>query len=278
MPECKECGAFTSDERRNLEKGIFPCRKCGANLNAMLAEENEKKMTSKERRKQVETVMLPNPSEDEEEIVPPVRVTPKAATVSKQPESSVYLESKPKVETQETNPLYVESTPKTAQTPPESPESPETAPETPETPTPPAPTPQGANITSAANVGTTGGAVESGYSSVTVTTGDFSAKYVVLGPIFFQGNSKEEVFADLVEEIHQRLNTMDDSEQWEKKYGVWGMEQSDYEIAMVVSVEELKKRATMLGGTAIIGMTSNIQMEADNSFHVQMSGTAIRFL
>lgn len=38
MPVCNHCSTFTSDNRRDPNSAVFPCRKCGEDLNASVGD------------------------------------------------------------------------------------------------------------------------------------------------------------------------------------------------------------------------------------------------
>ena len=58
------------------------------------------------------------------------------------------------------------------------------------------------------------------------------------------------------------------------------MGQSDFEKAFFVAVQELKKRAGLLGADAIIAMRQDIDLDttAFQFFYLQMYGTAVKFV
>ena len=61
-------------------------------------------------------------------------------------------------------------------------------------------------------------------------------------------------------------------------YGEFSVGQSDFEKAFFVAVEELKKRAALLGADAIIGMRQDIDLDTNTFqfFYLQMYGTAVK--
>ena len=63
-------------------------------------------------------------------------------------------------------------------------------------------------------------------------------------------------------------------------YGEFSVGQSDFEKAFFVAVQELKKRAGLLGADAIIAMRQDIDLDttAFQFFYLQMYGTAVKFV
>jgi len=51
---------------------------------------------------------------------------------------------------------------------------------------------------------------------------------------------------------------------WGFLWGEWSVGQNDFEKAFFVAVEELKERARMLGGNAIINMRQDIDLDTAN--------------
>jgi len=70
----------------------------------------------------------------------------------------------------------------------------------------------------------------------------------------------------------------EDRADWGFLYGEWSVGQSDFEKAFFVSVEELKKRAALLGADAIISMRQDIDLDTNSFqyFYLQMYGTAVK--
>jgi hypothetical protein len=67
---------------------------------------------------------------------------------------------------------------------------------------------------------------------------------------------------------------------WGLLYGEFSVGQSDFEKAFFVAVQELKKRAGLLGADAIIAMRQDIDLDttAFQFFYLQMYGTAVKFV
>jgi hypothetical protein len=79
----------------------------------------------------------------------------------------------------------------------------------------------------------------------------------------------------------KRQDQMDqDRMDWGFLYGEWSVGQSDFEQAFFVAVQELKKRAAIVGADAIIGMRQDIDLDttAFQYFYLQMYGTAVKLL
>lgn len=67
---------------------------------------------------------------------------------------------------------------------------------------------------------------------------------------------------------------------WGGLYGEWSVGQNDFEKAFYIAVEELKKRAVILGADAIICMRQDIDLDSNGFayFYLQMYGTAVRYI
>lgn len=65
---------------------------------------------------------------------------------------------------------------------------------------------------------------------------------------------------------------------WGFVYGEWSIGQNDFEKAFFVAVEELKQRASMVGGDAVVAMRQEIELDKPNLqfFYLQMYGTAVK--
>lgn len=125
-------------------------------------------------------------------------------------------------------------------------------------------------------------------TEVLVTTGDMQEEYDIIGPVYFQVSNKG-VFSSTLsrlvkqysEEIENLKNQglMDERKSdWGFLYGEWSVGQSDFERAFFVAVQEIKKRAEILGADAVICMRQDIDLDttAFQHFYLQMYGTAIR--
>lgn len=127
-----------------------------------------------------------------------------------------------------------------------------------------------------------------------VSTGDINKEYEIIGPVYFQVSNKpegfspsrlseyKEIYVKEVEKLKQSGKVeeiADGSVRWECVFGEWCLGQSSFEIAFFIAIEELKKRAKMLGADGIIFMRQDIDLdkEAVQYFYLQMYGTAVRF-
>jgi len=129
-------------------------------------------------------------------------------------------------------------------------------------------------------------------SKVIVTTGDLQRPYETIGPVYFQVSNKGlfgSALSRLVSQYQNEINEMkrrghlvDDvhSDSWSWLYGEWSVGQTDFEKAFFVSVEELKKRAELLGADAVIAMRQDIDLDTTgfSFFYMQMYGTAVKFI
>lgn len=123
--------------------------------------------------------------------------------------------------------------------------------------------------------------------NIVVTTADLKCDYEIIGPVFFQVSNKgflSDELSDLFYKYSEQIaNGKEDISKektaWEALYGEWSLEQSDYERAFFVAVEELKLRAAMLGADAIVGMKQDIDLDTSGFryFYLQMYGTAVKF-
>lgn len=128
---------------------------------------------------------------------------------------------------------------------------------------------------------------------VIVTTGDIKQDYDIIGPVYFQISNKPEGFSTSsfleYKELYEReINEMKVSGglveshsgniDWGCVWGEYCLGQSAFEFAFYVAVEELKKRAKMLGADAVVFMRQDIDLDTDvlQYFYLQMYGTAVR--
>jgi hypothetical protein len=124
---------------------------------------------------------------------------------------------------------------------------------------------------------------------ITVTTADLSKQYDVLGPVYFQVSNKgvfSSAFSRLAKQYRDELAKLKkegriskDRADWGFLYGEWSARQTDFDKAFYIAVEELKKRAAMLGADAIISMRQDIDLDTNafQFFYLQMYGTAVKF-
>jgi len=125
--------------------------------------------------------------------------------------------------------------------------------------------------------------------NIIVTTGDLKQDYEILGPIYFQVSNKgifSSALSKLVKEYEAEITEikkhgqlMGGGTDWGFLYGEWSVGQKDFEKAFFVAVQELKKRAALLGADAIIGMRQDIDLDTNafQYFYLQMYGTAVKF-
>lgn len=130
---------------------------------------------------------------------------------------------------------------------------------------------------------------------ILVSTGDINKAYEIIGPVYFQISNKPEGFDAstlteyrevYAEEINQLQNSdlgsieNDSSAKWRCAWGEWCLGESNFEISFFIAVEELKKRAAMVGADGVIYMRQDIDLntEAFQFFYLQMYGTAVKFL
>jgi putative heavy-metal-binding protein len=124
--------------------------------------------------------------------------------------------------------------------------------------------------------------------NIIVTTGDLKQDYEVIGPVFFQVSNKGVLSTQLSELIKQYEVELDQLKQqgqieerktdWGFLYGEFTVGQNDFSKAFFVGVQELKKRAAMLGADAVVAMRQDIDLDTSRFqfFYLQMYGTAVR--
>jgi hypothetical protein len=121
-----------------------------------------------------------------------------------------------------------------------------------------------------------------------VTTTDLNEDYDVIGPVYFQVSNKgifSSALASLANQYEQEIAAMrrhgtmsQERMDWGFLYGEWSVGQNDFEKAFFIATEELKKRAQLVGGNAIVGMRQDIDLDTNGFawFYMQMYGTAVR--
>ena len=126
-------------------------------------------------------------------------------------------------------------------------------------------------------------------SDVLVTTGDLKEDYEVIGPVYFQVSNKgifSSALSKLAKHYEAEIAQMKKQGQmgqfradWGFLYGEYSVGQTDFEKAFYIAVQELKKRATLLGAHAIVSMRQDIDLDTNTFqfFYLQMYGTAVRF-
>lgn len=122
-----------------------------------------------------------------------------------------------------------------------------------------------------------------------VTTGDVKQDYEILGPVYFQVSNKGIFSSALSKLVRQYESEIADARKqgqigarrgdWGFLYGEFSVGQSDFEKAFFVAVQELKKRAGMVGADAVVGMRQDIDLDTTTFqfFYLQMYGTAVKF-
>lgn len=125
-------------------------------------------------------------------------------------------------------------------------------------------------------------------NAVIVTTGDLKEDYEIIGPVFFQVSNKgifSSTLSELVNkysaEIEEMKNNALMSERrtdWGFLWGEYSVGQNDFEKAFFVATQELKKRALMLGGDAVVCMRQDIDLDTNEFqyFYLQMYGTVVK--
>lgn len=125
-------------------------------------------------------------------------------------------------------------------------------------------------------------------NAVIVTTGDLKDNYEIIGPVFFQVSNKgifSSTLSELVNkysaEIEEMKNNALMSERrtdWGFLWGEYSVGQNDFEKAFFVATQELKKRALMLGGDAVVCMRQDIDLDTNGFqyFYLQMYGTVVK--
>lgn len=127
-------------------------------------------------------------------------------------------------------------------------------------------------------------------NDIIVTNGDLKQEYEVIGPIYFQVSNKgifSSALSKLAKKYETEINQMRKNglmgqaqADWGFLYGEFSIGQSEFEKAFFIAVQELKKRAELLGANAIISMRQDIDLDTNafQFFYLQMYGTAVRFV
>ena len=125
--------------------------------------------------------------------------------------------------------------------------------------------------------------------NIIVTTGDLNKEYEIINPVYYQISNKGLLSSALskkvkeykkeLEQLKSKGQTSDKESDWGLLWGEFYAGQNDFEKAFYISVEELKKRAILIGADAVICMKQDIDMDTNQfqSFYLQMYGTAIKF-
>lgn len=125
-------------------------------------------------------------------------------------------------------------------------------------------------------------------NAVIVTTGDLKEDYEIIGPVYFQVSNKglfSSTLSDLVNKYSAEIEDMKNSalmserrSDWGFLWGEYSVGQNDFEKAFFVAVQELKKRAVVLGGDAIVSMRQDIDLDTNGVqfFYLQIYGTVVK--
>jgi len=124
--------------------------------------------------------------------------------------------------------------------------------------------------------------------NIPVTTEDIKEEYDIIGPVYYQISNKgifSSTFSEKFKEYSAEIERMKkkgsmsrERADWGFLYGEFSVGQSQFEKAFFIATEELKKRAALLGGDAIIGMRQDIDLDTNgfSYFYLQMYGTAVK--
>lgn len=125
-------------------------------------------------------------------------------------------------------------------------------------------------------------------NAVIVTTGDLKDNYEIIGPVFFQVSNKGIFSSTLrelvnkysaeIEEMKNHALMSERRSDWGFLWGEYSVGQNDFEKAFFVATQELKKRAVMLGGDAVVSMRQDIDLDTSGFqyFYLQMYGTVVK--
>ena len=136
-----------------------------------------------------------------------------------------------------------------------------------------------------------------------VTTCDLKEEYEIIGPVYFQINNHgfSASYTKLVKQYAEDIENLKESgqlsndkrrafDQWSMpdegtlglpigNHGKYqGIAYDQFDKAFFISIQELKKRALILGADAIIGMRQDIDLDTEGIqyFYLQMYGTAVK--
>lgn len=122
---------------------------------------------------------------------------------------------------------------------------------------------------------------------IIVTTLDLREEYDIIGQVYVQVANRGEFSSHLQLLREQYASEIDDAiargqiGEWNPSVLTSGEDASgqiDFEHAFFIAVCELRRRATLMGADAVIGMRQDIDLDAEVSmfFFLQMYGTAVR--
>ncbi len=125
--------------------------------------------------------------------------------------------------------------------------------------------------------------------SIIVTTLDIKEDYEIIGPVYYQIsnkgifsnelNKKVKEYQKLLMELKEKNLSSKQKMDWSFLYGEYSLGmQNNFDNAFFIAVEELKNRAKLMGGNAVIGMRQDIDLDTNNIqyFYLQIYGTAIK--
>ncbi len=137
-------------------------------------------------------------------------------------------------------------------------------------------------------------AIDLARDAIIVTTGELRKEYEIIGPVFFQVSNKGilggRIGSDLDELRDKYMNEIKEIEEnelvkatgtdWGYLFGEVTVGQNKFEQAFYVAVQELKRRAQILGADAIICMRQDIDLDTSGFqfFYLQIYGTAVRII
>lgn len=126
-------------------------------------------------------------------------------------------------------------------------------------------------------------------SEIIVTTMDIKEEYEVIGPLYYKISNKGLFNTELknkLKEYKEKINVLKKGNLISEKRNDWGFLygemsfgiENEFDTAFFIAVEEIKKRAGVLGADAVVGMRQDIDLDTNNIqwFYLQMYGTAVR--
>ena len=125
-------------------------------------------------------------------------------------------------------------------------------------------------------------------NDVIVSTGDINKSYEIIGPVYSKVTNKglfSSELSRLLDKHKEQLDKLKNSNQisekrrdWGFMWGEWSAGQNDFDKAFFVAVQELKERASLVGGNGIIFMRQDIDLDTNafQYFYLQMYGTAVK--
>ena len=125
--------------------------------------------------------------------------------------------------------------------------------------------------------------------NIIVTTGDIKEEYEIIGPVYFQVSNKgiflassldiyKSMYKSEIERMKSEGTMSQEMPDWGFLYGEWSVGQNSFESAFYIAVQELRVRAALVGGDAIISMRQDIDIDTNgfSFFYLQMYGTAVK--